>query len=146
MSHQDDRESLALAPVHGKFELHQLHYWLAWEGLLPFLGFGAFWFSPTVVAAVLAGMAVAFAPYMLWKLWRAGRYKAILWFLVVVIGPLVTAAMVNVDQPAVRVILLLGPIVLFYMYTWGLRLVLSQELAESREAYLLEWQRQMDAV
>jgi len=144
--HDDEPELLVPTRGEGGVELRQLHYWLAWEGLLPFLGFAAFWFPPSLVATILAGGAVFFAPYMIWKLWQARRLKAIVWFFVVVIVPLVVAVSVPLDDPAVRFILVLGPIVLFYMYTWGLRLALSRELAESREAYLLEWQRQRKAV
>lgn len=138
-------ELLEYAVGEEEHALRQLHYWLKWEGLIPFAGVGVFFIPYSLVMMALVGAAVIFAPYLLYQLWRARWFKTIGVFVIVVIGPF-ASWLVDPDDVVVRFILQYLPLVAFYFFAWILRLVIGEELNERSAVRLFDHERQRNAV
>lgn len=140
-----DQDILAFTACEEENALRQLHYWLRYEGMAPLLGGSAFFIPYGIVMVVLVALAVVFTPYMLFQLWRARWLKSILAFALIVLVPVVGCRFVSADDTLVRFFLTYGPLVPFFIYTWGLRLVLGEKLAEVTAVRHLDYERERNA-
>ena len=140
-----DDDLLAHSVTEEEYSLRQLHYWLRYEGLTPLLGGFAFFVPYGLVMTVLVGLAVVFAPYMVWQLWRAKWFKTLAVFAVCVGVPLVVSRFVSADSFVLKFLLTYGPLVPFYFFTWILRLVIGEELAERSGVRLFDHERERSA-
>ena len=87
-----------------------------------------------------SGVAVIFTPYMLWHLVKARWIKSVVVFVVVVIAPFLASRFVSADASLTRFLLTGLPLVLFYIYTWILRGMIGEHLAEMSQARLIEYE------
>ena len=122
--------------------LRQLNRWLGFQVKTGYLFFLAFFFLGFVYA-LLFFAAVVFSPFMLWKLYRAGRYNWIGYFFLFVVGPWLLA-----DQAYSLVsqyLLSYGSLAIFYLYTWSLKVATSGWIETEVSRELLDyWDRRAD--
>ena len=125
-------------------DLQQLHKLLSYEMKTSFL-FLLVFFGPFMFVLRLAFYAaLAVSPYIMWKLYRMGRWRWVVGFLIAVVLPWFLA------QGSVGSIasyfFTLAPLVLFYAYTWVLKLATAEWLeAERGQALLAHSDRKRDA-
>ena len=77
---------------------------------------------------------------MLWHLVKARWIKSVVVFVVVVIAPFLASRFVSADASLTRFLLTGLPLVLFYIYTWILRGMIGEHLAEMSQARLIEYE------
>ncbi len=104
--------------------LRQLHRWLTYEGLTS-VAAALVWALPGVLGYMLAGSALLFTPYLVWRLAQAGWHRAL-----GVFGGLVVAPTLVLGASLGAMGLWIG-LALFYLYTWGLRHVVGEHLHEA---------------
>ncbi len=142
----NESDVLEYAVGEGEDALLELHHWLAYGGLTFLGGAAAFWLPYTLIFSVLTILAVLFVPYMLWKLYVGGWHKAIWIFAIVVLIPLAASRLVASENFLLKFLLIAGPLIAFYTYTWILRLVLGEHLDELRAARLSDYERSRNAL
>lgn len=120
-------------PSMEKRYLTELHRGLTLGGSSWILGGSAVFLPYGIVFLLLIVAAIAFSPYMLWRLYKCGRKGWLAGFAVTVLVP---AALALVLSPGGLSGYLLGatPLITFYIYTWILRLSVSEWLDN------LKWQ------
>jgi hypothetical protein len=118
--------------------LRRLHRLLTLGGSSFALGGLAFVLPFGLIFALLRWAAIAFTPYMLWQLLRAGRYGWVIGFAVTVGLPALLGLFSEPDGVAGYLLGVL-PLVTFFVYTWVLRHNVAEWLEE------LHWKRE-DAV
>ena len=117
--------------------LQELHRWLTLEGMT--IGFGTFgFFLPMgLIFMLLKWGAIAFTPYMLWRLYQSRRFGWIGAFVLFVGIP--AGLMLSRSEPGISNIsgyfIYMLPLVTFYAYTWILRYSVGEWLEE------LKWKR-----
>lgn len=142
----ETRDALACAATEEEYALERLHHWLRYEGLTGLLGGGALWLPYGLVLTVLVGLAAVFTPYMLWQLGKAGWYGSIAVFAVLIFVPLTASLLVEAEASVGYYALRTGPLVLFYLYTWGLRHVIGEHLSESHAVRRWEYDQRRHAL
>lgn len=112
--------------------LERLHHWLTLEGATA-LAIPAMFFLPIDIGTLLLKWAaIAFTPYMLWRLYQVRRFGWIATFIIAVAAPL--ALMRTPETITYAYLLSLLPLLLFYSYTWILRQSVGVWLEEARWA------------
>lgn len=104
--------------------LRELHRWLTYEGVTALAG-ALVWVLPGVLGWVLAGSALLFTPYLVWRLAQAGWHRALGVFGAMVVAP--TALL----GAAFGTMGLWTGLALFYLYAWGLRHVVGEHLRDA---------------
>ena len=123
-------EGSAVSSAEQEDSLRRLHYWLRYEGLTGLFGGTVIWLPFGFVSSILVVMAIIFTPYMLWHLWRAGWRTWIPVFCAIVVAPALVALLLESQVNLGYYFLAIAPLVLFYAYTWTLRYVIGEHLAE----------------
>jgi len=121
--------------------LRRLHAWLKYEGLTGVFIFAVFFMPFGIVFDVLAVAAVAFTPFMIWLLARAGWYRAIVLFVAFVVLPFVLSRLVSDDLSLGRYLLEVTPLAAFYIFNWVLRLIIGEYLSDRQAVRELEFSR-----
>ena len=116
------------------YVLGQLQTALRFKGAAPVLVVLSFVVSPGLIGMLLAVLAAAFTPYMLVQLWRARWIRVIMVFAVLVIGPALWAWLSEPSSNMGILVRYMVPLVLFYLYVWGLNLAIGSRLAERERA------------
>lgn len=114
--------------------LRRLQAALRFKRLAPVLGIGAFVIPAGTVGLILAVMALVFTPYVCVQLARARWWAALVTFGLAVILP---TALLWIWHPDTNVGVLArytAPLVLFYLYVWGLYLAVESRLADRERA------------
>ena len=117
--------------------LQRLHHWLTLEGWAGVSGAAAFWLPYGLVAAGLGIAAVAFTPYLVVTLWRLGRRGWLAAFAGVVGGAVAVAGAWSGAWAGVVGLL---PLLVFYGYTWVLKLAVAEWVRETEET--VRWARE----
>lgn len=119
-----------VAPLEER-RLQELHRWLTWEGISSGLSGLAFVVPYGLVFMGLKWSAIIFTPYMLWRLYQAGRFGWITGFGVAVGLP---ALLVFSLRPGgvPGFVFSMFPLASFYFYTWLLRYTVGEWLETMR--------------
>ena len=117
-------EERALAP---------LHRGLGYGRFAALLGGGALFVPLGWIVTGLAGLAMAFTPYMLWRLHLARWHGWMAAFAAVVGLPFVASRFADATS-VTGLLLSLAPLLLFYLYTWALHASVGERLSELRGA------------
>jgi hypothetical protein len=115
--------------------LCELHRWLTWETLSGAGMAGAFILPASLVFSVIMLAAIAFTPYMLYRLYQLRWFGWLATFGLVVGPP--CALWLTTSARGVTAILLWGGVLIFYFtYTWALRWQVEHRLEE------MAWQQE----
>lgn len=112
--------------------LESLHQWLAYELSSAGLSGLAFLLPYRYVVLLLKLAAFIFTPYMLWRLFKAGRFGWIAGFFITVGLPFLYGQRADPTGIITGFLLSILPLITFYLYTWALRLHLSEWLMEAQ--------------
>ena len=119
---------LANAVTVEESSLSSLYYWLQYEKHSWILGSGIGWLPYSIVLMIVSIAAIIFTPYMLWHLFRAKWYKAIITFCSIVILPFVIHQVIQIDNSAISFSLGILPLVTFYFYTYVISYLIGEHL------------------
>lgn len=119
---------LANAVTVEESSLSTLYYWLQYEKHTWILGAGIGWLPYSIVLMIVSITAIIFTPYMLWHLFRAKWYKAIITFCSIVILPFLIHQIVEIDNSIISFSLGVLPLVTFYFYTYGISYFIGEHL------------------
>jgi hypothetical protein len=139
---QRARHEVGYAVDGDEHSLHRLHYWLKYEGMSGGLFFASFWVPAGLVAGALYVLALVFTPYMIWHLAKAGWYRAITLFSAFVLLPFVVSRILPSDGTLGRFLIDWTPLIVFYIFTWILRLLIGEHLSERRAIRDIEYRRE----
>ena len=134
INHSDIQQDAVTAE---QSSLQKLQYWLEYEKYTGLLMFGAVWFY-ALVFRLLYLAAIVFTPYMLWHLYKAKWYKAIITFIFVVLFPFAIVHLITLDNSIIDSILKFIPFFFFYFYTWILSYMIKNYTAERAELKRIE--------
>ena len=120
--------------------LSSLYYWLQYEKHSWILGAGIGWLTYGLVLRILSILAIVFTPYMLWHLYQAKWYKAIITFCAIVILPFLVYRIVQIDNSLFSFLLRVLPLVTFYFYTYVISYLIGEHLNELQA--LRKWENE----
>ncbi len=118
--------------------IERLHHWLSLETKTAFIGGGVFWLPIGLITGLLTVLAMAFTPYLIWRLAQARWYKTIGLYGALVLLPLLAAQLTSLTEPVWSFVLRFGPLVMFYVFTLVLKHVLGDHLREIEGARSVE--------
>lgn len=107
-----------------------MHHWLNLETKTAFIGGGVFWLPYGLISGLMIWLALAFTPYLIWRLYQGRWYKTLALYGAVVLAPLLATRFVSPEQPMWSFLLMFGPLVMFYLFTLVLKYVLGDHLRE----------------
>jgi hypothetical protein len=119
---------LAYAVTVEESSLSSLYYWLQYEKHTWILGSGIGWLSHSIVSMILAIATIIFTPYMLWHLFQAKWYKAIITYCSIVILPFLIHQIVQIDNSVISFLLGVLPLVTFYFYAYVISYLIGEHL------------------
>ncbi len=128
---------LLTAKTQEEHATERLHHWLNLETKTAFIGGGVFWLPIGLISGLMIWMAIAFTPYLILRLVQGKWYKTLALYVAAVLGPLLAAQFVSPQHPMWSFVLMFGPLVMFYLFTWILKLVLADHLKELEGARLV---------
>ncbi len=119
---------LANAVTIEESSLSSLYYWLQYEKHTWILGSGIGWLPYSIVSMIVSIAAIIFTPYMLWHLFQAKWYKAIITFCSIVILPFLIHQIVQIDNSTISFSLGFLPLITFYFYTYVISYLIGEHL------------------
>jgi hypothetical protein len=110
--------------------LRRLHYWLSYNRYTIVVYGGGFFLPFGLVLGALIVLAVFFAPYLLFVLYKSGKWGWLLAFAIMVGIPL-ALLFVPTESTVLKTILLFLPLLSFYFYCYILRFSVGEWLSEA---------------
>ncbi|MDX1585110.1 MAG: hypothetical protein R3222_00140, partial [Balneolaceae bacterium] len=107
-------------------------YWLRYEKHTWILGVTIGWLPYQLILNAVSILAILFTPFMLWHLFKAGWYKAIITFCCLVILPFLVFQLAPIENLAFSFLLRVIPLVTFYFYTYVISYLIGIRINELR--------------
>lgn len=118
-------------------QVRRLHQWLSSNRFTIFI-YGALFILPTgIVLAILILLAVLFAPYMLFVLYRNGK-RGWLIFFAVIVGIPIALAFLSTGNPGMDTALHFLPLLTFYLYCFILHYTVDEWISDASPTGELE--------
>lgn len=111
-------------------QLRHLYILLIYKRLTIFIYGLGFWAGPIIIAVILGILAIMFAPYVIFVLYKNGK-RGWLFALAIIVGIPTGLMFVPTHVHLVRVFLLYQPLLAFYFYCFVLRYSVADWISDA---------------
>ncbi|HUI31295.1 MAG TPA: hypothetical protein VLX91_13885 [Candidatus Acidoferrales bacterium] len=111
-------------------QMQRLYRWLVYKRFTIVIYGLSFWAGPIIVAVVLAMLAILFAPYVLFVLYKNGKRGWLLSFAIIA-GIPIALTFVPTQSSLIHVFLLYQPLLAFYFYCFVLRYSVADWISDA---------------
>ncbi len=124
----------AIAVTVEESSLSTLYNWLQFKKHTWIIGAVIIWLPYDIILTGISILAAIFTPFMLWHLFKAKWYNAIITFCAIVILPFIIFLLVQIDNPLTSLLTGVVPLVTFYFYTYVISYMIGEYIGELKAA------------